>query len=118
MFDRHARSSRILLSAALLLTAIPLAAGAAETRSVAVRVGDLNLDSDAGRTVLRRRIDLAVETICGDVHMRASWEARAAAISCSNTARASAMPQFDALVAAAQSGRKVATDNGKTLSVR
>jgi UrcA family protein len=118
MFDRHARSGRILLSAALLLAAIPLAASAAEPRSVAVRVGDLNLDSDAGRAVLRSRIDQAVETICGDVHMRTSWDVRAETISCTKAARAGATSQFDALVAAARSSKKVAADGGDTRPVR
>jgi UrcA family protein len=107
MFNRHTFS--ILLSATLLLTAIPLAANAADTRTVTVKVNDLDLDSDAGRTVLRARIDQAVETICGDVHMRTTWALRAHAISCSNTARAGAMSQFDVLVAAARNGTKVAS---------
>jgi UrcA family protein len=106
MFNRPTRS--ILLSATLLLTAIPLTANATETRTVTVRVSDLNLDSDSGRTVLRARIDQAVETVCGDVHMRTTWALRAHAISCSNAARAGAMSQFDVLVAAARDNKKVA----------
>ena len=108
MFNRHARSARILLSATLLLTAIPFAASAAETPTITVRVNDLNLDSDAGRAVLRSRIDQAVEQVCGDVHMRTTWALRARAISCSNAAHASAMSQFDVLAAAARSSKKVA----------
>jgi UrcA family protein len=106
MFNRPTRS--ILLSATLLLMAIPLTANATETRTVTVRVSDLNLDSDSGRTVLRARIDQAVETVCGDVHMRTTWALRAHAISCSNAARAGAMSQFDVLVAAARDNKKVA----------
>ena len=108
MFNRH--TARILLSATLLLTAIPVAANAADTQSVQVRAADLNLDSESGRAVLRARIDQAVETVCGDVHARTTWALRAHAISCGKIARADAMSQFDTLVAAAQSGRKVAAD--------
>jgi UrcA family protein len=118
MFNRHARSGRILLSAALLFSAIPLTAGAAETPTLTVRVNDLNLDSDAGRAVLRSRIDQAVEQVCGDVHMRTTWALRARAISCSNAARASSMSQFDVLFAAARSSKKVAAGSDNTSSVR
>jgi UrcA family protein len=106
LFNRHTRS--VLLSATLLLTAVPLAANSAETRTITVKVNDLDLDGDAGRAVLRARIDRAVETICGDVHMRTTWALRAHAISCSNVARASAISQFDTLVATARSNKKVA----------
>jgi UrcA family protein len=117
MSDRHARSGRILLLA-VLLAAIPFAAGAVETRSVAVEAGDLNLDSDAGRAVLQARIDRAVEAICGNIYMRTRWDDRADAISCSNAARAGAMSQFDTMVAAARSSRKIAADGGNALLVR
>jgi UrcA family protein len=118
MFNRHARSGRIVLSAALLFSALPLAANAAETPTITVRVNDLNLDNDAGRAVLRSRINQAVDQVCGDVHMRTTWALRARAISCSNAARAGAMSQFDVLVAAARSSKKVAADSNNTPSVR
>src|SRR5665213_233632 len=118
MFNRHACSASILLSAALLLSAIPLTASAAEAPTVTVRVKDLNLDSDTGRAVLRSRIDQAIERVCGDVHMRTTWALRARAISCTNAARAGAISQFDVLVAAARSSKKVAADSNNTPSVR
>ena len=118
MFNRHARSASILLSAALLLPAIPLSASAAETPTITVRVKDLNLDSDAGRAVLRSRIDQAVEQVCGNVATRTTWALRARAISCTNAARAGAMSQFDVLVAAARSSKKVAAGSDNTPSVR
>jgi UrcA family protein len=118
MFNRHARSASILLSAALLFSVIPLTASAAEATTVTVQVNDLNLNSDIGRTVLRSRIDQAIEQVCGDVHMRTTWALRAGAISCTNAARAGAMSQFDVLVAAARSTKKVAADSNNTPPVR
>ena len=108
MFNRH--TTPILLSATLLLAAIPVAANAADAHSVQVNAGDLNLDSSSGRAVLRARIDQAVVAVCGDTHTRTTWALRAQAISCTKTARDGAMTQFDGMVAAAQSGRKVAAD--------
>jgi UrcA family protein len=118
MFDRHARSASILLSATLLFSAIPLAASAAEAPTITVRVKDLNLDSDAGRAALRSRIDQAIEQVCGNIATRTTWALRARAISCTNAARAGAMSQFDVLVAAARSSKKVAADNNNAPSMR
>jgi UrcA family protein len=109
MLNHDSRAIRILFSATLLLTAIPLTANAADNRSATVRVDDLNLDSDAGRAVLKDRIDQAVVSICGDVHMRTTWALRAQAMSCSKAAHDGAMSQFDALVAAAPGDKKVAS---------
>ena len=117
MFNRHAPAS-ILLSATLLLTAIPFAASAAEAPTIKVRVNDLNLDSDTGRAVLKGRIDQAIEQVCGNVATRTTWALRARAISCTNAARAGATSQFDVLVAAARSSKKVASDSSNTLPVR
>ena len=109
MFNRDSRTVRIAFSAALLLTMMPLAANAADAHTTNVRVDDLNLDSDAGRVVLKNRVDQAVMAICGDVRERTTWALRADAIACTKTARAGAMSQVDALVAAAQAAKKVAS---------
>ena len=114
----HRSSVRAFLSAALLLAALPFGASAAESRSITVQAADLNLGSDAGRVVLRNRIDQAVAAVCGDVHMRAPWDVRARTISCSAAAHANAMSQFEAMVAAAQSNTKVAADIGIAQPVR
>ena len=115
MFDHHGRSitSAALLSA--VLAAIPLTAGADETRSVVVYASDLNLASNAGRTVLQNRIALAVEKVCDPVHGRTPWEVRAYA-ACRKTARASAAPQFDAMVA--NTGKKVAVEGSTAASAQ
>jgi UrcA family protein len=108
---------RFLTAAALLsamLTAIPVAAGAAETRSVTVRSGDLNLAKDAGRTVLQQRIAHAVDVVCGP-HARTTADIQAYA-TCSKTARASATSQFNAMVANAQAGKKVVAGGGAATS--
>ena len=105
-------NARPITAAALLcamLAAIPLSAGAAETRSVTVPAKDLNLATDAGRTVLKNRIALAVRAVCDPAYGRTPSEVKAYA-SCMKTARASATPQVDAMVANAQTGGKVAAD--------
>ncbi|MGZ5922228.1 MAG: UrcA family protein [Rhizomicrobium sp.] len=118
MFDRPARSSAALLSAVLMLAAIPAIAGTAQTRtqSVAIRSSDLNLATESGRAVLQLRIDNAVERICG-AHPRTTWEVENYA-NCSKAARAGATSQFDAVVTAALNNRKLASDPDKGAPVR
>jgi UrcA family protein len=113
MFDRNIRTA--LLSAVLLLTALPLAANAGETRSVTVQSGDLNLASDAGRATFQHRVTRAVTEVCGPTFGRTTEEVQAYA-SCAKAAQASAAPQMDAMVAAAKSGKKIAA--GPAPSVR
>lgn len=103
----HSITAAALLSA--MLATIPVAAGAEEARSVTVKAADLNLATDAGRTVLKNRIALAVGAVCDPVYGRTPSEVKAYA-SCKKTARASAAPQFDAMVASAETGGKVAVD--------
>ncbi len=116
MFDRSARSSVALLSAALTLAAIPAIAGTVQTQRVAIRSSDLNLTTEAGRAVLQFRIDNAVERICG-AHPRTTWEVENYA-NCSKAARADAASQFDAVVTAALNNRKLASDPDKAAPVR
>jgi UrcA family protein len=97
MIDR----ARSLTAAALLsamLATIPVAASAGEALTVTVSAGDLNLATNAGRTVLQNRIALAVEKVCAPVRGQTPWEVEAYR-TCRTTARASAVPQFDAMVA-------------------
>jgi UrcA family protein len=105
MFNHHSIAAAALLSA--MLATIPVAAGADEARSVTVKAADLNLATDAGRTVLKNRIALAVGAVCEPIYGRTPAEIKAY-VSCKKTARASAAPQFDAMVASAQTGGKVA----------
>jgi UrcA family protein len=105
--------ARPITAAALLcamLAAVPLSAGATEARSVTVPAKDLNLATDAGRTVLKNRIALAVRAVCDPAYGRTPLEVKAYT-ACRQTARASAAPQVDAMVANAQTGGKVAADH-------
>ena len=54
--------------ATLALAALPIAALAtgAEAAPVAVKVGDLNLNSDAGLTAFHQRADWAAKSFCRD----------------------------------------------------
>ena len=114
MFDHRARSIAAALLSAALAT-VPLAAGADEVPSVTVHASDLNLATNAGRSVLRNRIDLAVEKVCDPVHGRTPWEIRAYA-ACRKTARSSATSQFDAMVA--NTGNKIAVESNTAASAR
>ena len=116
MFDRPARSSVALLSAALILAAIPAIAGTTQTQSVAIRSSDLNLATESGRAALRLRINNVVERICG-AHPRTTWEVENYA-NCSKAARADAASQFDAVVTAALNNRKIASDPDKGAPIR
>ena len=110
MFNRHSRIAATLISATVMLAGLSFAAKAADTQSISVRSNDLDLASDAGRAVLRLRIDHAVDKICGSPHVRTTWEVQNYA-TCSKTARAAAASQFDAVVAAAlNNASKIATD--------
>lgn len=55
-----------LLLAAALAAALPAHAGGAQTRSVEVRYGDLDLASDAGVKELNSRVRRAAASICID----------------------------------------------------
>ena len=114
MFD----CPRSLTAAALLsamLATIPVAASAGEALTVAVNASDLNLGTAAGRTVLQNRIALAVEKVCAPVHGLTPWEVQAYR-TCRTTARASAAPQFDAMVA--NTGNKIAVRGTAPASVQ
>lgn len=92
------RLSIALLSATLLLATAPLAV--AQTQSVKVQSGDLNLTRESDRAKLQYRIAHAVDTICGTAHVRTTADAQAYA-ACSKTARSGAAVQYDAMVAKA-----------------
>jgi len=99
------RLSIALLSATLLLATAPLAM--AETHSVKVQSGDLNLARESDRTKLQYRIAHAVDAVCGTAHVRSTADAQAYA-TCSKAARNGAAVQYEAMVAKAQADMKVA----------
>ncbi|HKB97116.1 MAG TPA: UrcA family protein [Rhizomicrobium sp.] len=114
MFDHHARSITTAALLSAVLATIPFTARA-ETPSVVVHASDLNLATNAGRTVLQNRIALAVEKVCDPVHGRTPWETRAYT-ACRKTARASAASQFDVMLA--NFGKKVAVESTTAASAR
>ena len=106
-FRAHPVTAIALFSAVLMLVSMP--ARAADTRTVAVQAGDLNLTRDAGRAALQSRITRAIEQVCGTAHSRTTAEVQVYA-TCSKAARANATAQYDAVIAKAQMGMKVAGD--------
>ena len=114
MFNCLARSITVAsVSAILLVAANPLAAAARQT--VLVQSSDLNLAKDADRATLQLRIAHAVDRICGSAHARTTADVQAYA-TCSKAARAGAATQYDAAIAKAQMGMRVAGDrkNGRS----
>lgn len=111
MFQYRFNKSAALLSAGLIVAAISfaaVAASAAETSRIDVRTSDLDLASTSGQAMLEQRVTHAVDRICGSAHARSTWEQQNYA-DCSKAARADAAPRIDAMVAAAQNARKVAS---------
>jgi UrcA family protein len=103
------------LSATLLFAANPLAA--AQTQRIAVHSSDLNLTKGADRATLQQRIAHTVDRVCGLDHARTTADVQAYA-TCSKAAQASAATQFDAMVAKAQTGTKMASDGKTTTSAQ
>ncbi len=59
------KSALVAIPAFAAALASPAIAAPVSTSSIAVRYGDLNLATSDGRAVLDRRIERAVETVCG-----------------------------------------------------
>jgi UrcA family protein len=120
MFHYRFNRTAALLSAGLIVVAISfaaVAASAAESRSINVRTSDLDLASASGRAVLDERVTHAVDRICGSGYTRSTSEQQNYA-SCSKSARADVAPRIDAMVAAAESARKVAGAPSNAAPVR
>ena len=115
--SRKIRFSAIFLSAGLALLASSPPAGAEETGRIVVHTADLNLVTETGRTLLRQRINFAVNQACDTASWGFNVRAVLAQETCSKKAQAAAMPQVEALVRAAQSGQ-VATNRDVSISVR
>jgi UrcA family protein len=113
---RYIRPVTVVLTAVLAFTAIPLSASVAQTKSIRVHSYDLDLATAAGQTEMKHRIQRAVDQVCGPAAGRGMDDIMARA-SCSNTAQATAMTQYDAMVSAAKTG-KVATNQNGDLIVR
>ena len=82
--------SILLLAGTAFACAVP---AAAETLSVPVNIGDLDLASVEGRTALNHRIDFAVRQICGETDAR-DLMGNMAVRRCTRQTRAAAEPQI------------------------
>ncbi|WP_162013481.1 UrcA family protein [Erythrobacter sp. NAP1] len=70
--------TKTFATAALALAAIALPLGAAhasEGRSVSISYADLDLSSQAGQEIFDRRIERAVQAVCGTMQGRPSLDA-------------------------------------------
>ena len=82
--------------AALSLAAVPTPSSA-ETVSIDVEYADLNLSNEAGMAALERRIERAIERICGDDNARQTFRLREQR-RCAAQAKASANEQIARIV--------------------
>jgi UrcA family protein len=87
--------------AATSLLIVPTVSRGAEPNSVRVTFADLNLASDAGASVLSRRIVVAARVVCEIEDSRELPLARATT-DCRNRAIAGAQPQYVAAISAAR----------------
>lgn len=107
-----ARFTAALALAGAVLSSPAYAAVDGDARSVTVRLGDLNLDSPAGRASLMQRIAHAAGAVCGRPDQRDLTASRLSS-SCRADAVADAMPQVQ-LALAGGTARQLAAN---TISV-
>lgn len=81
-----------ITSAALALAMLAPATAMAETVSIPVRYGDLNLASKEGRAAFDRRIAAASRQICGSADTEKNLTRRSAVKKCNAEVRQSAEP--------------------------
>lgn len=87
--------------AAASVLVVPTVSQAAEPRSVAVSYADLNLASDAGASILEKRIGIAARTVC-EIEDNRELDLQIATLSCREQAVADAQPAFFAALSAAR----------------
>ncbi len=98
----------VALTAAAAL-ALPLsAANASEPRTVSISYGDLNLSSKAGQAILDRRINAAVEAVCGRIENRPTFDS--AVRQCQSETRLTAQQSRDIAVASYDNGQLASND--------
>lgn len=88
-----------VLTASVLV--VPTVSQAAQSNSVRVSYADLNLASQAGASILEKRINIAARSVCEIEDSRELELARAAG-ECREEAVAGAQPAFNAALAAAR----------------
>lgn len=91
------RPAALLLSVAVALTSVQLAAASAQTKSIKVHSYDLDLSTSAGQQELQRRIQRAVERVCGSA-TGARMDDIMSYAACTEAAQAKAMSQYEAVV--------------------
>ena len=94
----------LTIAVALMLSAPALGADAESAPTRFVAHGDLNLGSAAGVATLDRRIDNAIDVMCGTT-ASANFAYRSGIRRCRAAALASVGPNRDALIAAARDTR-------------
>lgn len=78
--------------------ALPIhAANASEGQAVSISYADLNLASEAGQSILDRRIENAIEDVCGQLQGRPTFDS--AVRKCQMQTRTTAMKSRDVAVA-------------------
>lgn len=87
--------------AATSLLIVPTVSRGAEPKSVLVSYADLNLASDAGASILSKRIVLAARDVC-EIEDSRELALAHATNTCRNRAIAGAQPQYFAAISAAR----------------
>jgi UrcA family protein len=94
----------VLLAAVFCVAAVAAADDAAETRSVTVRYGDLNLSSETGVEQLYDRIRAAARDVCGSPREMMPLQVRQQRTQCANVAVAAAVKQVNNRILTAMHG--------------
>jgi UrcA family protein len=113
---RRFRPAVLLLSASLALASTAVGAACAQTRSIKVHSFDLDISTKAGQVELQRRIARAIDQVCGP-SVGGRMDDIMAYASCSKTAQASALSQYEAVVRAARDA-KLANGQNRDVIVR
>ncbi len=99
----------LMLSVAVALPSVPFTAAFAQTKTINVHSYDLDLSTSAGQQELQRRIQHAVERVCGSA-AGARMDDIMSYAACTKAAQSRAMSQYEAVVRTAHDP-KVAAGN-------
>lgn len=104
-------AQKIIATAAFAFAAAALpmsAASASEGKSVSISYADLNLSSEAGVAIFDRRIDRAIEAVCGRLENRPTFDG--AVRKCQRETLAAIRPSRDLAVANYSTTRLASTE--------
>jgi UrcA family protein len=108
MFRRsHCLALAAFGACGLMAAALPARAEDAQTSSLQISVGDLDLHSPAGAAVLRQRVHVAALHVCGEPSSFATLEGQSYQ-SCVDVAERQGLKVSDALIASARAGARYA----------